>query len=156
LIACCNSFGNTGCVSAAQKLEAAAAAGTISDSMLETTCQGNLNILVSALPEWSMGSMVEALRALRGIDLISAVTFVAHIGDLSRFETPRQLMAYLGLVPSEHSSGGHTRRGGITKTGNNEARRTLIESAWSYRYPARVATVEPCKPARRRWKGRPS
>ena len=95
--------------------------------------------ITALLPEWSMGKMVHALRALRGIDLISAVTFVADIGDLTRFETPRQLMAYLGLVPSEHSSGGRTRRGGITKTGNSEARRTLIEAAWSYRYPARVA-----------------
>ena len=88
---------------------------------------------------WSLGPLVEALRSLRGIDLLSAVTFVATTGDLSRFESPRLLMGYLGLVPSEHSSGGHTRRGGITKTGNREARRMLIEAAWSYRYPARVA-----------------
>ena len=91
------------------------------------------------LPSWSMGQLVEALRALRGMEMISAVTFAANVGDLGRFETPRQLMAYLGLVPSEHSSGGCTRRGGITKTGNREARRMLIEAAWSYRYPARVA-----------------
>jgi transposase len=73
------------------------------------------------------------------MDLISAVTFVAAVGDLSRFENPRQLMAYLGLVPSEYSSGDHVRRGGITKTGNNEARRMLVEASWNYRYPARVA-----------------
>ena len=88
---------------------------------------------------WSMGPLVEALRGLRGIDFISAVTFVAAIGDLARFEAPSQLMAYLGLVPSEQSSGERVRRGGITKTGNAEARRMLIEAAWSYRYPARVA-----------------
>lgn len=88
---------------------------------------------------WSLSPLVEALRSLRGIDLLSAVTLVATTGDLSRFESPRLLMGYLGLVPSEHSSGGHTRRGGITKTGNREARRMLIEAAWSYRYPARVA-----------------
>ena len=88
---------------------------------------------------WSMGPVVEALRSLRGLDFISAVTFVAAIGDLCRFETPRQLMAYLGLVPSEQSSGENVRRGGITKTGNREARRMLIEAAWSYRYPPRVA-----------------
>jgi transposase len=88
---------------------------------------------------WSMGPLVEALRGLRGIDFISAVTFVAAIGDLGRFEAPSQLMAYLGLVPSEQSSGERVRRGGITKTGNTEARRMLIEAAWSYRYPARVA-----------------
>lgn len=91
------------------------------------------------LPSWSLGSLVEALRGLRGIDLISAVTFIAAVGDLNRFETPRQLMAYLGLVPSEQSSGDHVVRGGITKTGNREARRMLIEAAWSYRYPARMA-----------------
>jgi len=88
---------------------------------------------------WSLGPLVEALRGLRGIDLLSSATFIATTGDLSRFESPRMLMGYLGLVPSEHSSGGTIRRGGITKTGNREARRMLIEAAWSYRYPARVA-----------------
>jgi transposase len=91
------------------------------------------------LPEWSMAPFIAALRGLRGVDLICAVTFVAAVGDVSRFETARQLMAYLGLVPSEHSSGSKTRRGGITKTGNREARRVLVEAAWCYRYPARVA-----------------
>lgn len=88
---------------------------------------------------WSMKPLVDALRGLRGMDLISAVTFVAAIGDLGRFDNARQLMAYIGLVPSEHSSGESVRRGGITKTGNNEARRMLVEASWSYRYPARVA-----------------
>jgi len=97
---------------------------------------GRIETLV---PAWSMGPLVEALRGLRGLDMLSAVTFVAAVGDLNRFDTPRQLMAYLGLVPSEHSSGGRVGRGGITKTGNREARRMLIEAAWSYRYPARVA-----------------
>lgn len=91
------------------------------------------------ISDWSMRRLVEALRGLRGMDLISAVTFVAAVGDLSRFENPRQLMAYLGLVPSEYSSGDHVRRGGITKTGNNEARRMLVEASWNYGYPARVA-----------------
>lgn len=91
------------------------------------------------LPDWSMAPLVEALRSLRGIDFVSAVTFVASVGDLGRFETPRQLMGYLGLVPSEQSSGERVRRGGITKTGNREARRMLVEAAWSYRYPPRVA-----------------
>ena len=67
-------------------------------------------------------------------------TFVAAVGDLGRFANPRQLMAYLGLVPSEQSSGERVVRGGITKTGNCDARRMLVEAAWSYRYPARVAT----------------
>jgi transposase len=95
--------------------------------------------IMATLPNWSMAPLVEALRALRGLDFISVITFVAATGDLSRFETPRQLMAYLGLVPSEQSSGERVRRGGITKTGNREARRMLVEAAWSYRYPARVA-----------------
>jgi transposase len=93
----------------------------------------------AVLPDWSMRPLVEALRGLRGMDTLSAVTFVAAIGDLTRFESPRQLMSYLGLVPSEHSSGSRVSRGGITKNGNSEARRMLVEAAWSYRYPARVA-----------------
>ncbi len=88
---------------------------------------------------WALGRLVEALRGLRGLNFISAVTFVAAIGDLSRFATARQLMAYMGLVPSEQSSGSRIHRGGITKTGNVEARRLLVEAAWSYRYPARIA-----------------
>jgi transposase len=107
------------------------------------TAQERRDTLIEKITEmmtsWSLGPLVEALRGLRGIDLLSAATFVATTGDLSRFESPRLLMGYLGLVPSEHSSGGNTRRGGITKTGNREARRMLIEAAWSYRYPARVA-----------------
>jgi transposase len=95
--------------------------------------------IAEMVSSWSLGPLVEALRGLRGIDMISAATFIATTGDLSRFDSPRLLMGYLGLVPSEHSSGGNIRRGGITKTGNREARRMLIEAAWSYRYPARVA-----------------
>lgn len=95
--------------------------------------------ITTLVPSWSMGPVVEALRGLRGLEMLSAVTFVAGIGDLSRFDSPGQLMAYLGLVPSEHSSGDRVRRGGITKTGNGEARRMLVEAAWSYRYPPRVA-----------------
>ena len=83
--------------------------------------------------------LVEALRGLRGLDFVSAATFVAAVGDLGRFATSGQLMSYLGLAPSEQSSGERTRRGGITKTGNGEARRMLVEAAWSYRYPPRVA-----------------
>jgi len=95
--------------------------------------------ITAMVPQWSLGPLVEALRGLRGIDLISAATFVAAVGDLSRFETPSLLMGYLGLVPSERSSGDTIRRGGITKTGNREARRMLVEAAWCYRFPARVA-----------------
>ena len=65
------------------------------------------------------------------------MVLLAELGDISRFESPRQLMAYLGLVPSEHSSGSRRRQGGITLAGNGHARRMLVESAWSYRFPAR-------------------
>lgn len=90
---------------------------------------------------WRMAPVVEALQALRGVQLVVAATTVAELGDLTRFDNPRQLSAYVGLVPSEHSSGSSTRRGGITKTGNAHARRALIEAAWSYRYPARVSRI---------------
>jgi len=85
-----------------------------------------------------MAPLVEAYQALRGVAFMTAVTFVAEIGDVRRFDSPRQLMAYLGLVPSEHSSGPRVERGGITKAGNGRARRVLVEGAWSYRFPARV------------------
>ena len=91
-----------------------------------------------AVPEWSLAEVVTALQAMRGIDLIAAVAILAEIGDLSRFQNPRELMAYLGLVPSESSTGDTVKRGGITKAGNGRARRILVEAAWSYRYPARV------------------
>ena len=76
---------------------------------------------------------------MRGMALVNAATLIAELGDLSRFATPRQLMAYLGLVPSEHSSGASIKRGGLTKAGNKAARRLLIEAAWCYRFPARVS-----------------
>ena len=82
--------------------------------------------------------MVAALQALRGIDQISAIGLVAEIGDIGRFAHPRQLMAYLGLVPSEHSSGERVARGSITKTGNAHARRLLTEAAWNYRFQPRL------------------
>jgi hypothetical protein len=81
---------------------------------------------------------------MRGIDLISAATFLAEIGDLSRFQSPCELMAYLGLVPSEDSTGDCVKRGPITKAGNPRARRTLVECAWSYmRLLARFALTVP-------------
>jgi len=81
------------------------------------------------------------LQSLRGVSLIVAVTTVAELGDLTRFDSAKQLMAYLGLVPSEHSSGGTTRRGGITKTGNGHVRRALTEAAHTYCHPARESRV---------------
>jgi transposase len=92
----------------------------------------------AAVPDWSLSAVVTALMAMRGIDLVSATGFLAEIGDLSRFQTPRELMAYLGLVPSEDSTGDTVKRGPITKAGNRRARRILVECAWSYRHPPRV------------------
>jgi transposase len=93
----------------------------------------------NAVPDWSLAEVVTALMALRGIDLISATGFLAEIGDLARFQTPRELMAFLGLVPSEESTGKRIKRGSITKTGNRRARRILVECAWSYQHPPRVS-----------------
>ena len=93
----------------------------------------------AALPDWSLAPVVRALQALRGMALVAAATVIAELGDITRFANPRQLMAYLGLVPSEHSSGATRRQGGITKAGNSAARRMLIEAAWSYRFPARIS-----------------
>jgi transposase len=89
------------------------------------------------LPQWSMAPVVDALIALRGIDKLAAMVLLSELGDISRFDSPRQLMAFLGLVPSEHTSGSRRRQGAITKTGNSHARRMLVECAWSYRFPAR-------------------
>jgi len=96
--------------------------------------------MITVLETWSMKEVVIALMALRGVKLVAAMTVVAEIGDISRFESARQLMAHLGLVPSEHSSGQMKKRGGITKSGNGHVRRVLVEAGWCYRYPARKTT----------------
>ena len=93
--------------------------------------------LAEAVEGWSLAPVVRALQALRGVRLVVAATLVAEIGDLGRFASPKQLMSWLGLVPSERSSGQRTRRGAITKTGNGDARTMLVEAAWAYRLPAR-------------------
>ncbi len=93
--------------------------------------------MMCLLPHWSLGPVVDSLVALRGVDKIAAMIILAELGDISRFQSPTQLMAFLGLVPSEHSSGSRRRQGGITLTGNTHARRMLVESAWCYRFPAR-------------------
>lgn len=96
-----------------------------------------------ALDGWSMKEEVNALMALRGVGMVTAMTIGSELGDLSRFETPRQLMAYIGLVPSEYSSGDKRRQGGITKTGNGHVRRVLVEASWCYRFSARkTATLQ--------------
>jgi transposase len=91
-----------------------------------------------AVPEWSLSEVVTALMAMRGLDLISASTLLAEIGDLTRFRTPNELMAFLGLVPSEYSTGDTVQRGPITKAGNPRARHMLVECCWSYQHPPRV------------------
>lgn len=98
-------------------------------------------------PAWSLAWLVEALQALRGYGLINAVTVVAEIGDPRRFDSPRQLMSFVGLVPSEHSTGESVRRGGLTKTGNGRARKALIEAAWTYARPARRPKMAAHQPA---------
>jgi len=95
--------------------------------------------LRNALAGWSHVPVVMALQALRGIQLLAAMTLVVEIQDFHRFSHPRRLMAYLGLVPSEHSSGQHRHQGGITKSGNRAARRILVEIAHHYRHHARVS-----------------
>jgi transposase len=94
---------------------------------------------------WRLSPVVEALQALRGVQCIVAVTMVAEIGDLSRFDTPRELMKFLGLIPSESSSGGRRQQGAITKAGNTHARRALVEGAWAYRSPAKVSRHLPLR-----------
>lgn len=93
--------------------------------------------IIECVEGWRYGATVDALRALRGVNTIIAATLIAEIGDMNRFTCPRQLMSWLGLVPSEHSSGNNVRRGRITKAGNVLARTMLVEASWSYRHPAR-------------------
>jgi transposase len=92
-----------------------------------------------AASTWRMAPIVKALQALRGVSLIVAATTLAELGDLTRFDRPQQLMAFLGLVPSQYSSGPRIRLGAITKTGNSHARRMIVETAWAYHFPAKVA-----------------
>lgn len=91
--------------------------------------------------EWRLAPVVAALQALRGVSLVVAATTVAELGDLARFKHPAKLMAFLGLVPSERSSGETTKRGSITKAGNGHVRRILVEAAQAYRYPARRTRI---------------
>jgi transposase len=88
---------------------------------------------------WRLSPVVEALQALRGVQCTVAGTLVADMGALTRFESPRELTQFLGLIPSEHSSGEQRRQGSMTKAGNPHARRVLGAGAWAYRYPAKVS-----------------
>ena len=99
--------------------------------------------LTAALTEqaaaWRLFPLVQALQALRGIELVSAVTIVAEVEDFARFAQAKDLMAYVGLVPSEHSSGASRRQGRVTRTGNGRVRRILVEAAWCYRFRPRLS-----------------
>jgi len=95
--------------------------------------------LAAIVPSWAMAPVVAAYQAMRGASFLVAVTFAAEIGDMRRFDNPRQLMGFLGLVPRERSTGATVRRAGLTLAGNRRARRALVEAAWSYRHPARVS-----------------
>jgi transposase len=95
--------------------------------------------LQEQVKSWRLYPVVEALQALRGVQCTVAVTTVAELGDLTRFDNPRELMKFLGLIPSEYSTGERRRQGAITKAGNTHARRALVEGAWAYRYPAKVS-----------------
>jgi transposase len=99
--------------------------------------------IVELVETWSLGPVVKALQALRGVSIINATTIVAELGDLRRFETAPKLMGYLGLVPSEHSSGESKTRGRITRTGNGHVRSALVEAAWCYRF--RPAVTRPIR-----------
>jgi transposase len=90
-------------------------------------------------PAWRLYPVVQALQALRGVQCLVAIAVVAELGDLTRFASPRQLGAFVGVLPSEDSSGPRRRLGAITKTGNGRARRALVEGAWAYRHPAKVS-----------------
>jgi transposase len=111
----------------------------------QAASEGHLRVqrLTQALAQqielWRLQPLVNALMTLRGLDVIAASTVVAELGDLKRFAHPRDLMSYLGLVPSEHHSGPKRRLGAITKAGNTHVRRVLIEAAWNYRFPPRIS-----------------
>lgn len=117
--------------------------------------QERVRTIEAQLDEWSKtepyAQPVARLRCFHGIDTTTAMTLVTELHDFRRFRNPRQLMAYLGLVPSENSSGDRTQRGGITKAGNGHARRVLIESAWHYRHLPRGSVT-----LRKRREGQPA
>jgi transposase len=94
---------------------------------------------LAPLSPWA--ESIARLRCMRGIDTLTAVGLCAEIQAFERFEHPKQLMSYVGLVPSEHSSGQTRRQGAITKSGSQHARRLLVKAAWHYRHPPRLGTT---------------
>jgi transposase len=110
---------------------------TIEDRLAQ--CERLERALRESVVNWRFYPAILGLQTMRGVQFTTAVGMIAELGDLSRFEHPRQLMAWLGVTPSEHSSGDKRRQGSITKNGNSYARKLLVEAAWSYRHPARVS-----------------
>ncbi len=90
------------------------------------------------MDQWKLKPVVDALQSLKGVSIVAASTIVSELGDICRFDNPKQLMSFLGLVPSEYSTGERKKKGGITKTGNSHVRRILVECSWAYRFQARV------------------
>lgn len=101
--------------------------------------------MTELVPQWSLAPVAEAIQVMRGFGFIAAVSFVSEVGDLSRFAKPSRVMGFVGLTPSEDSTGDSVKRGPITKAGNSRARRILIESAWTYRFPARLGADKRAK-----------
>lgn len=97
------------------------------------------NELAQSVTDWRFYPVVRGIQAMRGVSLTIACGLICELGDLTRFDHPSKLMAYIGLVPSEYTSSDKRRLGGITKTGNTRARRLLVEGAHSYRYPPKVS-----------------
>src|SRR5258706_204500 len=128
----------------AEKLARCYRAGELTAVWVPDAAHEALRDLVRALDEAvrqappEIRVVIEALQALRGVAQTTAATIVCELGSLSRFQSPRQLMGYSGLVASEHSSGNRVRRGGITKTGNGHLRRVLVEAAWAYQHRPNV------------------
>lgn len=110
-----------------------------------TEIADRLNRLEAQLREhsscWRLSPLVEAYQALRGVQDTVAITTAAELGDITRFDSPRQLAAFVGLVPSVYATGKSRHLGSITKAGNSHARRVLVEGAWAYRHPAKVSVA---------------
>ncbi len=102
-------------------------------------CERLQTALREAVQHWRFYPCVLALQAMRGIQFTTAVGLLSELGDLTRFAHPRQVMAWVGVTPSEYSSGSKRRQGSISKTGNGYARKLLVESAWNYRHTAKVS-----------------
>jgi transposase len=132
-----------GCPTPAQPIVLPASVQTVT---AQTERLGRLELARHAqVQTWRFAPVVEALQALRGLQGTVAVTTVAARGDLTRFETPRQLMHELGRTPSEYASGARRQQGSLTQTGNTQARRALGEGAWASRYPATVSRHLPLR-----------